>query len=206
VIAGWSYSEGQTLSNKLKYYGFPFNTVDQIQVVNPAMLIVATAYFVRSQCGRVGVLSFRGTEPVNAINWLTDADVTQRAVNGGKVHAGFYANLQSLWDEVCEHIGEATTPRGVTTGDGSKCRLPMQVLYVTGHSLGAAMAALAAARIFADDGPISREIPLLDGRPLPRSLHRSEPRWARRRLTTSARRCAEAVAPAGEPAGQSASH
>ena len=153
VIAGWSYSHGQTLANKLQYFGLPLNTVNAIQVTNPPMLIVATAFLVRSKCGRVGVLSFRGTEPTSAINWLADADVTPRAVTGGKVHRGFYANLQAVWDEVVTCLDKAMEPGGATGGNGGAKesggteRKPMEALYITGHSLGGAMATLAAAKI-----------------------------------------------------------
>ena len=53
IVAGWSYSDAQTLAGKLKYYELPAVTVDAIAVTNPAMLIVASAFFVRSECGRV---------------------------------------------------------------------------------------------------------------------------------------------------------
>ncbi len=155
VIAGWSYSDGQTLSNKLQYFGLPFNSVQQMQVVNEPMFIVANAFFVRSSCGRVGILSFRGTEPTNAISWLTDADVTLRAISGGKVHAGFYANLQAIWDEVVTRLTRAIETDSESNGDGAdtdkeKERRPMEALYITGHSLGGAMATLAAAKIHED--------------------------------------------------------
>lgn len=151
VIAGWSYSDADTLANKLKYYELPEAVVDAVAVVNPAMLIVASAFLVRSECGRLGVLAFRGTEPANAINWLTDTDVIARPFGKGLVHQGFYANLQALWEEISTKLDEATqAPRN--RQDGRKLA-PLERLYVTGHSLGAAMAVLAAAKLAAHDDP-----------------------------------------------------
>ncbi len=147
VVAGWSYSDAETLANKLKYYAMPDVTVDKVMVVNPAMLIVASAFLVRSACGRLGLLAFRGTEPTNAINWLTDTDVVQRAFGRGCVHQGFYANLQAVWEEIATLLRDA-----MKTGPGST-RAALDRLYVTGHSLGGAMAVLGAARLTIDEDP-----------------------------------------------------
>jgi hypothetical protein len=156
VIAGWSYSDGPTLLNQLKYYGLPGATVDEIAVLNPAMYIVATGFFVRSECGKVGILAFRGTEPTNIISWLTDADVAQRNFGGsGFVHRGFYANLRSIWEDVGGALHRATQPSSGPNGENGKgARAPLEALYITGHSLGAAMAVLAAAKIFKDEAPL----------------------------------------------------
>jgi hypothetical protein len=143
TISGWAYSEGQILADQLQYYGFAGCTVTQVAVSNPAMLIVATAYFVRSADKRVGVLAFRGTEPTSLINWLTDADTAKYTFGGSKdvhVHSGFFSNVEALWGDIVDVVHPAFE-------DG------LEELYITGHSLGGAMAVVAAARIFDDDGP-----------------------------------------------------
>jgi hypothetical protein len=148
IVTGWCYSDGQTLADKLKYYGLQFASVDEISVVNPAMLIVSSAFFARSRSGRVGVLAFRGTEPTNAISWLTDTDVIFRPVGDGMVHRGFYANLEAIWEEVSAKLDHALQPGG-GSNDGPDMQ-PMECLYITGHSLGGAMAVVAAAKLFLD--------------------------------------------------------
>jgi Lipase (class 3) len=146
VIAGWSYSDARTLADKLKYYQLPEVVVEAIAVTNPAMLIVASAFLVRSKCGRLGLLSFRGTEPTNAINWLTDTDVVEKPFGKGLVHQGFFANLEAVWEVIVRKLEQALQP-----ADGKR-RKPLERLYITGHSLGGGMAVLAAARLMLDDG------------------------------------------------------
>ncbi len=143
-IAGWSYSGGETLIAALRHRSIvgPDATWHQVSVENDAMLVVSTAYFIQS--GHVGVLSFRGTEPSNVINFLTDASVQMRAVlSMGHVHGGFYRNARAVWGDVATRIATALEPT-----DG---RPGLEALYITGHSLGAAMAVIAAATIFGDE-------------------------------------------------------
>jgi hypothetical protein len=117
------------------------------------MLLVSTAYFVRSKCGRLGILSFRGTEPTNLINWLTDTNLQLRPFVYGKVHTGFYANVEVIWEEVSRVLRAAAENEPLPADSGipvlpstaNHYDQPLQSLYVTGHSLGAAMAVVAAA-------------------------------------------------------------
>jgi hypothetical protein len=149
VVSAWAYSDGETMANQLSYYGLPDCTVRQFVVVNRAMLIVACAYFVRSRCGRIGVLAFRGTVPDDFINWLTDTNTTLQPFHFGRVHTGFFRNVEPLWKDVAETIEDALETAG-DGGDGQPSGT-LQNLYITGHSLGAAMAVIATARIFSDD-------------------------------------------------------
>jgi hypothetical protein len=68
-----------------------------------ALFICSTSYLVQSADGRVVILAYRGTEPANGINWLTDADVHPDKIaipfsNGDRsyaVHEGFYRNVRA---------------------------------------------------------------------------------------------------------------
>lgn len=155
IVAGWAYSNGEILANKLEFYGFPRNSVEQISVVNEAMSVVASAYFIRSGDGRAGILAFRGTEPVNFINWLTNADTRLRTFRHGQVHGGFYMNVEAIWADIVEAIESAIdplrSPNGQEAGAHEHPKHPLEALYLTGHSLGAAMAVIAAARIFTNE-------------------------------------------------------
>jgi hypothetical protein len=146
VISGWAYSDADTMGRQLAFYGLPECTVREFQVTNRAMLIVASAYFVRSSDGRIGVLAFRGTVPDDFMNWLTDANTSLHNFAFGKVHTGFFQNVQPLWSGVVEALEEALVKRG-----GDTPQEPMENLYITGHSLGAAMAVIAAARLYTND-------------------------------------------------------
>jgi triacylglycerol lipase len=76
-------------------------------------------------------VAFRGTEGRNPVDWLTDARFNpKRAELGCRVHSGFTEALDEVWEPLLE---SATDPG-----------LPVRV---TGHSLGAALATLAAARL-----------------------------------------------------------
>ena len=81
--------------------------------------------------GTINVLSFRGTEVKQKSDVLADLEAGKNLeASGGKVHHGFKHELDKLWPSI-------TTALDANPG----------MLYVTGHSLGAAMATIAASRI-----------------------------------------------------------
>jgi len=141
--------------------GLESNRCRFIGVSNDTMFICSTAYLVQSRCGRLLLLAYRGTEPLNFINWLTDADVNPvalrvpdaAAADRGEpllLHGGFYRNQRATWFDVEQGLRLALEGRSIL-GDGSAESIrPVEALYITGHSLGAAMAAIAAIRIFRD--------------------------------------------------------
>lgn len=55
--------------------GLPDNACRMVGLYVDPMFISSTAFLVQSSDGRVVILVYRGTEPVNFINWLTDANV-----------------------------------------------------------------------------------------------------------------------------------
>jgi hypothetical protein len=143
-IAAWAYSDCETLLDALHHRGIvgPGTTCHQISVSNEAMLVVATAFVIRS--GGIGVLCFRGTEPTSAINFLTDVNVHPKDfLSMGHVHGGFHRNVRAVWSDIAEQIQDAI--------DDTNEQRKLQALYITGHSLGAAMAVVGAATIFGDD-------------------------------------------------------
>lgn len=103
--------------------------------------IEATQCFVAA--GRDDVIvCFRGTEGNSLEDWLSDLDFD--LVDGplnARVHAGFYDALSRIWHVLDSEVRHLQS-------DGKR-------LWVTGHSLGAALATLAAARWCEEGRPIA---------------------------------------------------
>lgn len=156
IVSAWAYADAEVLAAKLQYYGLEGAHIRQITVVNNALLVVATGYLVLSESGKVGILTFRGTDPASFITWLADAQVQQRKFLQGHVHAGFYGNVNAIWGDIADALVLARNGQVIdTTPDGAahaaKLTNKLEALYITGHSLGGAMAVLAAARLFKGD-------------------------------------------------------
>ena len=79
--------------------------------------------------------AFRGTEPSKINDVMADLNLIKNAAKaGGKVHSGFQKEVNDLWMDVLAEIEH---------NDQLKVR---KDVYMTGHSLGAAMATIAATR------------------------------------------------------------
>ncbi len=102
-----------------------------------------TQCFIASN-SRFAIVAFRGSEIWNKdegfglsqmiADFMTDIDIRLSDwIRGGKVHSGFKTALDSVWDDMLPEI-KRLRDRGV-------------LIWVTGHSLGAALATLAADRL-----------------------------------------------------------
>jgi hypothetical protein len=149
VCAAYAYADTDTVAMMMARMGLPGSHVRRVGLYVDPMFISSTAYLVQSADGRVVVLAYRGTEPTRFINWLTDADIhpDQIAIpfededTTYAVHGGFYRNVRATRFQIVSALQRALEGRSVHE-DRDEVLRPLEALYVTGHSLGGAMAAL----------------------------------------------------------------
>ena len=153
VCSGYAYAsvvgfgdEPDTLARMMARLGLPGNRVLMVAERIDAAFVVASGFVVQSADGRAAILAYRGTEPFNVANWMTDADLGNGPVTievgdlEYSVHPGFYRNVRSIRSPLIEALHRAR--QGLSIIDGTPVDHPLQALHLTGHSLGAAMAAL----------------------------------------------------------------
>lgn len=189
TAAGYAYSDAGTVAMMMTRMGLERSACREVSRSVDAMLINASAHLVQSQDGRVVVLAFRGTPPLDLISWFLDADVypetmVAAATSSGEVepyevHAGFYRNVRVIRHEIIYAllraldgrpvIGDTTDPSlshlpadGAAAarvgGPDAEERAPLEALYVTGHSLGGAMAVIFASMLLMSDNEDYRRL------------------------------------------------
>jgi pimeloyl-ACP methyl ester carboxylesterase len=85
------------------------------------------------------IIAFRGTDEL--ADWRTNLNLGFRRTPWGRVHRGFQDAAERFWPEVAQHASDAAGAR--------------RALWLTGHSLGGAIALLVAARLsVADTGSV----------------------------------------------------
>ncbi len=145
TCAGYAYADPRTVATMMSRVGLEDGACVGIQQVVDAMFIYSTAYLVQSRCGRVVVLCYRGTESLNLGSWLGDADVGPKTLEAGgaalQVHSGFYRNVRATRLPVLEELTRALEGYSLLE-PAREVEHPLEALYVTGHSLGGAMALL----------------------------------------------------------------
>jgi Lipase (class 3) len=149
TCASYCYADLDTVALIMTRLGMDGCGVVRVEQAVEAMYIYSTAFLVQSRCGRVVILCYRGTEPTNLASWLGDADVGAEPLRVAsanesdalEVHRGFYRNFRATHWQVLQELALAL--KGRRLGDPNEtAEHPLEALYVTGHSLGGAMAVL----------------------------------------------------------------
>ena len=120
-----AYSPEDQIRNTLTEHGFKTEFINEPST--------DTQLFIAHNDSTV-VIAFRGTEDFK--DWLTDAGIEFRVTVHGRVHKGFDQALDSVWSQITETL--------------ERVQQNAQSLWVTGHSLGGALAVLASARLSLD--------------------------------------------------------
>ncbi len=140
--SAWAYSDLETEVARMKDVGFAADCAEGFRVDNSALFLNTYAVLLLDSSRREAVLAFRGTEFANGhyVDLLTDAaidPVQYKNERNLRVHGGFFLNALAIWPKILRGI-EAKLAQ-------------IDRLYVTGHSLGGALATLWVAELFLEE-------------------------------------------------------
>ena len=123
ILSGLAYGEPSEVNKKFRKHGFYDTKFCNKQG--------AQCYVVWNDTD--AVICFRGTEPKEMSDIKADLNAIQKQGlhNKGDVHGGFQGEINKIWDLIIEKVNE----------------LKNHKIYITGHSLGGAMATICAKRL-----------------------------------------------------------
>lgn len=167
TLSTYAYSDLWTVAGMASRLGLSENRCRKLEVEVDVLFVRSTAYLIQSADGRVVILVYRGTSPTSAVNWLGDIDIDPQKIeidldgdgNGDDVtvHRGFYRNVRGTGWHVVRALERAAAGQSVARderdGEIVTGLQPMEALYIAGHSLGGAMASLAAILLHTIDAP-----------------------------------------------------
>jgi hypothetical protein len=157
ACSAYAYGDASTVATVMDRLGLTRNRCRMISEYVDALFLTSTAYLIQSHDGRAAILCYRGTPPTSAVTWLTDFEVEPVTITvpgpvgapAPRVHGGFYRNVRSTRFKIAELLHDAIEGKSVLdpteNPDDEPPACGLKTLYITGHSLGGASAALFAA-------------------------------------------------------------
>ncbi|WP_327063854.1 lipase family protein [Kitasatospora purpeofusca] len=149
--ADLAYKDKETVERQARDWGFPEVRHHESTFAPPFPLQDTQAFTMAGE--HMIVIAFRGTEPQQIRDWLSDASTPPwpGPARTGYLHYGFGEALESVFPDVRKAVTELRTDdRGV---------------WLTGHSLGGALAMLAAARLLLEDPRVAVDGVVTFGQP-----------------------------------------
>ena len=151
ICSAYGYSDGQTVAMMMARLGLEDNNCRMVDEYVDIMFITSTSFLIQSKDGRVVILCYRGTPATSLITWLTNINVDPQKISipvfdgsaDDYVHGGYYRNVRSTRYEIVGALLRALDGRSVLK-DGAQMPNALEALYITGHSLGGASAAMLA--------------------------------------------------------------
>lgn len=139
-LAYFDHPESEEALHRLGYYNVEY--IERIRDdekkpkgQKPARILADTQAIWAEAADHV-VLAFRGTEGTKKLDIRTDLlGIKHRMGRLGKVHTGFYGALTIVWRDVIRRINAMETSKPI---------------YITGHSLGGALAILTSTKLMAN--------------------------------------------------------
>lgn len=138
VDAG-SAPDGESILAELKRIDASFEAVHSYDAKSSQAILIKHSHYV--------VAAFRGTDELG--DWFDNVNALSTDGPFGGVHRGFYAALLDVWPAMREQYKRYRRPQGHNLNQPR----PFLPLWITGHSLGGAMATLAAAELINADEP-----------------------------------------------------
>ena len=135
-----AYKEGRSIENACKDFGFKRSRFIESKSTSTEGFVASTDEFI--------IVAFRGTQQWK--DWLTDAKFIHTDGPLGECHAGFTMSYRSVANDLedaisdCRAKSRQAPPRGYGTMKGLYENVHPQSIWFTGHSLGGAIATVAA--------------------------------------------------------------